>query len=149
MSRELIATLRATEEEISPLFRRDAADLLEQQAAEIERLQRWRSTNAPRLEALEGLLHTAQHELHGAREAVATLASEREANAILTAEIEALRKDAERLRAALHRVRSVMGPTVPSCCGCATEWRMALETIDAAMSTQARAASSPDTHRAG
>lgn len=92
MSRELIERLAANAEEGN----RKTAALIEQQAAEIERLQRWRSTNAPRLEALEGLLHTAQHELHGAREAVATLASERDANAILTAEVEALRKNAER-----------------------------------------------------
>ena len=57
---------------------------------ELEQLRRWRSTNAPRLEALQGLLHTAQQEAHGAREAIATLASEREANAILTERVRLL-----------------------------------------------------------
>jgi chromosome segregation ATPase len=106
MSRELIERLATAGEKLrrTPMPIADlipmiqaSKDALEQQAAELHALKRWRSTNAPRLEALEGLLHTAQHELHGAREAVATLASEREANAILTAEVEALRKDAERL----------------------------------------------------
>lgn len=62
------------------------------QAAELEALKRWKSTNAPRLEALQGLLTHEQHEAHAGREARASLASEREANAILTAEVEALRK---------------------------------------------------------
>lgn len=57
-------------------------------------LRRWKSTNAPRLDALQGLLTAAQHEAHAGREAVASLASEREANALLTAEVEALRDDA-------------------------------------------------------
>ena len=39
MPQDLIATLRATDEEISPLYRRDAADALEAQAAEIARLK--------------------------------------------------------------------------------------------------------------
>ena len=53
-------------------------------------LRRWKSTNAPRLEALEGLLRTAQLEAHGAREAIATLASEREANSMLTERVRLL-----------------------------------------------------------
>ena len=65
---------------------------------EVERLRRWKSTHAPRLEALEGLLRTAQLEAHGAREAIATLASERAANAILTAQVAALEVDAARYR---------------------------------------------------
>lgn len=75
-----------------------AADALTAQAAEIEALKRWQSTHAPRIEALEGLLHAAQIEAHAGREAIATLSSEREANALLTSEIEALRADAEPLR---------------------------------------------------
>jgi hypothetical protein len=39
---------------------------------------------------LEGLLQTAQQDAHGAREAIATLASEREANAILTERVRLL-----------------------------------------------------------
>ncbi len=58
--------------------------------AEIDRLRRWKSTHAPRIEALEGLLRTAQAEAHAGREAVATLASERAANAVLTTELEAV-----------------------------------------------------------
>lgn len=50
-------------------------------------LRRWKSTNAPRLLALEGLLQAAQREAAGAQEAIATLASEREANALLTEKV--------------------------------------------------------------
>jgi hypothetical protein len=66
---------------------------------EINQLKRWKSTNAPRLEALQGLLHHEQAEAHKGREAIATLASERAANALLTDEV-------ERLRAALYAVRA-------------------------------------------
>lgn len=65
--------------------------------AEVADLRRWRSTHAPRLDALAGLLHAAQHEAHAGREAVATLASERAANARLTGEVEALRDDILRI----------------------------------------------------
>ena len=68
-----------------------AAAAIAAQAAEMEALRRWKSTNAPRLDALQGLLTAAQHEAHAGREAVASLASEREANALLTDEVEALR----------------------------------------------------------
>ena len=61
--------------------------------AELLDLKRWKSTHAPRLAVLEGLLHAAQHEAHAGREAVATLASERAANALLTAEVEHLRAE--------------------------------------------------------
>jgi aconitase B len=68
--------------------------------AEVEALRRFKSTNAPRIEALEGLLAAAQIEVAVGKEARATLASERAANALLTAEVEALRADAERHYAA-------------------------------------------------
>jgi hypothetical protein len=61
------------------------ADML----AELERLNRWRSTHAPRIDALEGLLRAAQHQAHAGREAIVSLTSERAANAALTAECEA------------------------------------------------------------
>ena len=66
-------------------------------ADEIERLRRWKSTHAPRLEALEGLLSTSQIEAAAGEEAIATLESERAANAILTDEIERLRADLLRI----------------------------------------------------
>ena len=53
----------------------------------VAELRRWKSTNAPRLEVLAELLSAAQKEAHAAREAIATLASEREANALLTAKV--------------------------------------------------------------
>lgn len=59
-------------------------------AREIAELKRWKSTAAPRLEALQGLLTAAQFEAHAGREAVLTLASERAANALLTDEVERL-----------------------------------------------------------
>lgn len=68
-------------------------------AAEIWALRRWKSTNAPRLEALQSLLTSAQHEAHAGREAVTSLASERAANAMLTDEVERLRDEKERMRA--------------------------------------------------
>lgn len=58
---------------------------------ELQSLRRWRSTHGPRLTALEGLLVIAQAEAAKGREAVLSLASEREANAALTEEVEALR----------------------------------------------------------
>lgn len=63
---------------------RDAAECLLE-------LLRWKSIHALRLEALEGLLRTAQQEAHAGREAVSTLASERAANALLTGSLERLR----------------------------------------------------------
>ncbi len=63
----------------------------------VAELRRWKSTHAPRLEALEGLLHAAQHEAAKGAEAISSIASERAANAVLTEEI-------ERLRAALEVV---------------------------------------------
>lgn len=59
-------------------------------------LRRWKSTNAPRIEALEGLLSAARMEAAAGREAIATLASERAANALLTDEIERHAKQLQR-----------------------------------------------------
>jgi hypothetical protein len=61
------------------------------QAQECQELRRWKSTNAPRLEALEGLLRNAQISAAAGIEARKTLASERAANVFLTDENEALR----------------------------------------------------------
>ncbi len=66
--------------------------------AENAALLRWKSTNAPRLEALQGLLEHAQLEAAKGVEAIASLESERAANAILTDEVAALRAELERLR---------------------------------------------------
>ena len=72
-------------------------------------LMRWKSTHAPRLKALECLWHAAQREANASREAVATLASERAANALLTDEVERLRGDVaaerDRIRALVEAVR--------------------------------------------
>ena len=57
--------------------------------AERDELRRWKSTYAPRLAALEGSLQHAQREAAQGMEARSALASEREANAILTDELEA------------------------------------------------------------
>lgn len=56
----------------------------------VAELRRWKSTHAPRLEALEGMLKDAQLEAHAGREAIATLASERAANALLTERVQML-----------------------------------------------------------
>ncbi|MDE1997975.1 MAG: DUF4406 domain-containing protein [Burkholderiales bacterium] len=65
---------------------------------ERDQLARWKSTNAPRLEALDGLLADARAEAAKGAEAISSLASEREANAILTAENDQLRAQVERLQ---------------------------------------------------
>lgn len=81
---ELLRMLRAAVED----ERLSSGTLYREAADEIERLLRWKSTHAPRLAALEGLLKAAQVEAHKGLEARMSLASEREANALLTAEIE-------------------------------------------------------------
>ena len=53
----------------------------------VAELRRWKSTNATRLKALAKLLRAAQKEAHVAREAIATVASERAANALLTSKV--------------------------------------------------------------
>jgi hypothetical protein len=75
------------------------------QAAALADLRRWRSTHAPRIEALQGLLGTAQREAAEGTEARSTMSSEREANTILTAEVELLRARIAELQAELERER--------------------------------------------
>lgn len=79
----------------------EAAALLRTQHAELEALRRWKSIHGPRMEATDGLLHAAQVEAAAGHEAVTSLASERAANALLTSELEDLRKEVERLTACL------------------------------------------------
>jgi hypothetical protein len=69
---------------------------------EAQNLRRWKSTMAPRIEALEGLLSAARAEAEAGRKAIATLEGEREANALLTAEIDRLRDETTRLESCLH-----------------------------------------------
>lgn len=74
-----------------------AAELRRQHLQNME-LLRWKSVHAPRLWALEGLLRQAQREAAAGREAIANLASldsERQANAMLTAEVERLTAECE------------------------------------------------------
>jgi len=73
--------------------------------AETAELKRWKSTNAPRLEALQGLLEHAQIEAAKGAEAIASLESERAANTILTDETAALR---ERVRVLEDALRGVL-----------------------------------------
>ena len=61
--------------------------------AERDLLARWKSTHAPRIEALQGLLGASQIEAGIGAEAMATLLSERKANSILTDELDALRAE--------------------------------------------------------
>lgn len=53
-------------------------------------LRRWKSTHAPRLDALEALLTVAQRESAQGRESRETLESERAANALLTEQVQQL-----------------------------------------------------------
>lgn len=80
-------------------------------AAKNAELLRWKSTHAPRITALEGLWRDAQSRLSRADEAIASLASERAANALLTDE-------AEKLRSAVHEADNLMGHD-----DAFTEWR--------------------------
>ena len=73
--------------------------------AENAALKRWKSTNAPRIEALDGLLKHAQIEAAKGAEAIASLASERAANAILTDENAALTEQVRVLREALESIK--------------------------------------------
>ncbi|MEN9489575.1 MAG: hypothetical protein RJA63_24 [Pseudomonadota bacterium] len=78
--------------------------------AEIEVLARWKSTNAPRLDALAGLLDAARaNEVKGA-EAIASLDSERAANAILTEEIERLKARLADSGCDLHALKASPAP---------------------------------------
>jgi hypothetical protein len=73
-------------------------DMIDALRAEVEALRRWKSTHAPRIEALQGLKDHAQQEAALGVEARTTLESERAANALLTDELEELRADAEHWR---------------------------------------------------
>ena len=73
---------------------------------ERDTLARWKSTNAPRIHALEGLLEHARKEAANGKEAIASLASEREANAILTSENERLKAENLGLLKSLVDVRA-------------------------------------------
>ena len=78
-----------------------AAELRRLSAVEAERdaLARWKSTNAPRIRALEGLLEHSQIEAAAGREALQTLTSERAANEVLTNELAAAQAQVARLEA--------------------------------------------------
>ena len=72
--------------------------LVERLRAEVDRLAeknlelfRWKSTNAPRLEALQGLLDHERKVAADRYEAAVSIDSERQANAILTEEVQRLR----------------------------------------------------------
>ena len=58
---------------------------------ELESLRRWKSTHAPRVQALEEMVRTYQLRESASFEAITSLASERAANALLTEEVERLR----------------------------------------------------------
>lgn len=72
---------------------------------ERDELRRWKSAHAPRLDALEGLLHAAQAKAVAGGEAIATLASERAANSILTGEVDGLRNERDAALAELAQAR--------------------------------------------
>ncbi|MCE2659523.1 MAG: hypothetical protein LW854_14985 [Rubrivivax sp.] len=81
-----------------------AAETIERLHSEKLELLRWKGIHAPRLVAVEGLLREAQQEAAAGREAIANLASldsERQANAMLTAEVERLTTEREAIRALL------------------------------------------------
>lgn len=71
--------------------------IIDEQRAELERLTKQASAYQMLVKSLEDQRSHLRNGVDQAKEAASTLASEREANAILTAEIERLTKDAERL----------------------------------------------------
>ena len=89
----------------------EAADRIEAQAAEIERLQKAIKVQASAARALHHNEETEINQLRKIRaeahRAVATLDSERDMNALLTEEIEALTAEVERLRGVLLWIRGV------------------------------------------
>lgn len=81
----------------------------------VAELRRWKSTHAPRIEALKGLLKAAQLEAHAGREAVATLASERAANALLTERVQMLELAEEGAKVAFGHVVDAKRATEAEC----------------------------------
>jgi antitoxin component HigA of HigAB toxin-antitoxin module len=125
-------------------FARAVLALAEQkQAAALADLRRWKSTHAPRIEALQGLLETAQREAAAGTEARSTLSSEREANTILTAEIELLRARIAELEAAQPCCGSWSSCTVP-CVPRANHWQSEAHRIAELESQAAQPAQVPN-----
>ena len=85
----------------------EAADTIARLEAERSEAVRWKSIHGPRLAAIEALYRDRQLDEGAGREAAATLWSERQANAILTAEVARLEaeRDAARREAMEECVR--------------------------------------------
>ncbi len=103
------APLPTFADSVAPEWSQSGADELAKARREIEQLRRWKSTHAPRIQALEGLLRAAQIDAAKGAEAIASLDSERAANARLTNELEAAGREIDRLRPL-------------TCCGCGDEF---------------------------
>lgn len=119
---DLIARLR---DPVATTWDIEAADTIAALVAERDALARWKSTHAPRIEALQCLKDHAQQEASLGIEARATLESERAANAVLTNELEALRAeldaavaDAQRYRYLRNRAPEVAMNTIGRLAGC-------------------------------
>jgi hypothetical protein len=88
-----IERLTAEKSQMQSDFDRTCLDLQDyagRMTAERDALARWKSTHAPRLDAIQGLLDKYQKDAADGFEAITSLQSEREANAILTAERDVL-----------------------------------------------------------
>jgi hypothetical protein len=80
----------------------EAADTIARLEAERSEAVRWKSIHGPRLAAIEALYRDRQLDEAAGREAAATLWSERQANAILTAEVARLEAERDAARVAFY-----------------------------------------------
>lgn len=95
-------------------------------AAEVESLAKTSKAKDTLIKALEEQRSTLREGANAAREARSTLDSERKANAILTAEVEAMKGH-------INMALTYLGPTAPECSGCAYEWNHAIKELRAAI----------------
>jgi hypothetical protein len=94
----------------------EAADTIARLEAERSEAVRWKSIHGPRLAAIEALYRDRQLDEAAGREAAATLWSERQANAILTAEVARLEAERDAARREAMEECARMAAQVASDC---------------------------------
>ena len=107
MTTELVERLRCFDRATTT----EAADLIEQQAAEIERLKKANNAFTLLAKSLEERISTLLKSKSKYEEATATLQSERDANATLTAEIERANALLRQALDVAERQAEIIGPT--------------------------------------
>jgi hypothetical protein len=94
----------------------EAADTIARLEAKRSEAVRWKSIHGPRLAAIEALYRDRQLDEGAGREAAATLWSERQANAILTAEVARLEAERDAARREAMEECARMAAQVASDC---------------------------------